>query len=522
MVYASEHKSTDDSSTSVPFTPKPHTVELGSKPEADSRTGARPAQEGAVPPATEQARDMASRIDALSAQHAVAPELRELARKLATELGAEHLSAPAGKPEGLPGSLTDQIRPVQEVAHDLVRRLKRATENSRPLREQLAGAIKTAGELDRRLTRLLDNDLSQPGLQTPSPGSPAGPFPMKGPAGDRVVGWVTPELSPATLKVAAPSHGQVHVPVLARFFPAHTVHARKSAAVVAGDHCQLQSMDHYHVHRLSLSLDPLLNPGSPGHAALQELLKDRSENGLTRFQERMQAIADTPEHRETQASVPVRDNPHTLVTSAQSVQRGDGSRTNVTTHYLVDEAELHIVELLARDRELARSLVAAVDEPESGAATRKFLRDAARSAGRTDDLALLDHCTGLRERDTSIYWLFGVNAVSGASGVLIGRDNELRTDMRVDRGGLSRSTLLADLGQIREQAAQVREGVAAGPQRSDLTRAATPGVPRAARVGPDWPQVRAVTRSPEDDIVRGTRRRDLGRGDTGRGGVGRG
>ncbi len=495
-----------------------------------------------------QVREVASQIDALSAQHVVPPELRRLAQKLARELGAwssdtsreepalsgaqkaartqgaGHLTKPAENPESRPGTLTDRIRPVQETAHDLVRQLTTATENSRPLRERLAGAIKAAGELDRGLTRLLDNDTSQPGPQTPSPGGPAETFAMEGPAGDRLVAWVKPQLFPATLEVAAPTHGQVHIPVLARFFPAHTVHARKSTAVVAGDHCRLQSEDHYHVHRLSLSLDPLLEPGSTGHTALQKLLKDRSGSGFTQFQQSMQAIADSAEHRETQASVPVRDDPHTLVTSSESVQRGDGSRTNVTTHYLVDEAELHIVELLARDRDLARSLVAAVDEPEPGAATRKFLRDAARSAGRTDDLALLDHCTGLREQDTSIYWLFGVDAVKGASAVMVGRDNELRTDMRVDRGSLNRSALLADLGHVRSQAEANRIGEA----RTDLREPVRlPGVPRLGRTSPNVPGGRAAARPPEGGVERGIgrgiRRRDIGRGDIGRGGgMGRG
>jgi hypothetical protein len=489
---------------------------LGTGVPKHSGTDAR-SEQGTVPPqVSRQARELVRQIDALSAQHVVPPELRRLARELATELGAQHLTELTENLERLPGTLTDQVRPVQEAAHDLARRLTTATENSPPLRGRLASAINAAGELDRGLIQLL-NDLPQPGLKTPSPGGPAETFAMKGPVGDRLVAWVTPQLFPATLVVAAPSHGQVHVPVLARFFPAHTVHARKSTAVVAGDHCRLQSVDHYHVHRLSLSLDPLLTPGSRGHAALQKLLTDRSASGFEQFQRSMQAIADSPEHRETRASVPIRDDPHTLVTSSESVQLGDGSRTNVTTHYLVDEAELQIVELLARDRDLARSLVAAVDEREPGAATRMFLRDAARSAGRTDDLALLDHCTGLRERGTSIYWLFGVDAVSGASAIMVGRDNELHADLRVDRGGLSRSALLTDLRQARSQAEAISESrtVLREPLRP-------PGAPRPGRTGPDSPGGRAAIRLRGAGIERGTgpgiRPRDIGRGDIGRGG----
>jgi hypothetical protein len=547
MAYEMRSEPGETRQVSVP-TPQPRRVQLGRDSEADALSA-----QGAVPPlvssrrasqrsayseeslqapvaareaipsrARWQAREVVKGIDALSAQQVGSPRLRRLARTLARELNAwsdaEHSTKPAENPERLAGTLTDQIRPVRQVAHDLVGQLTTARENSEPLREQLAGAIKAAGELDRELTRLLNNDPS-PGLATPSPGGPAETFAMEGPVGDRPVARVTPQLFPATLEVAAPSHGRAHVPVLARFFPAHTVHARRSTAVVAGDHCQLKSVDHYHVHRLSLSLDPLLKPGSAGHAALQKLLANRAESGFAQFRRSMQDIAYSPEHRETRASVPVREDPHTVATSSGSVQMGDGSHTSVTTHYLVDESELQIVELLARDRDLARSLVKAVDEPEPGAATRAFLRDAARSAGRTDDLALLDQCTGLRVQGTSIYWLFGVDAVSGASAVMVGKDNELRTGMRVDRGGLSRSTLLADLGRARSQAEANRNR----EDRTDLGGSfRLPGVSDRGRTSPDSPGGRAALRPPEGGLGRGSRRRDTGRGDTGRGGLGRG
>jgi len=406
---------------------------------------------------------------------------------------AERLTKPDENPEKLSGALTDQIRAVQENAHDLVRQLTTAAENSQRLRVRLAGAIEAARELDRGLTRLLDDHTSRPGPPAPPSPTPALSFAMEGPAGDRLVARVTPQLFPTTLEVAAPAHGRVHVPVLARFFPAHTVHARKSTAVVVGDHCQLKAKDHYHVHRLSLSLDPLLQPGSPGHAALQKLLKNRTESGFAQFQRTMREIADARERRETQASVPVRDDPHTLVTSSQTLEVGDESRTSVTTHYLADESVLQIVELLARDRGLARSLIAAVDEPSSGSATQKFLRDAARSAGHTDDLVLLDHCTGLRERDTSIYWLFGVDIVSRASTVMVGYGNELSRDMQVHHGALSRGTILAELGQVRRQAAQAREAPVLNPQRPGRVRANpgrgranVNGAPRPGGTRPGW------------------------------------
>jgi len=461
-----------------------------------------------------QAREVARGIDALLAHQVLSPEMRQVARWLARELeawpadtggeavldwiqgtarvpAAEPLTKPDENPGRLSGALTDQIRAVQENTHNLVRQLTTAMEHSEPSREQLAGAIKAARELDRGLARLVNDDTSRPGPQAPSPGGPVETFAMEGPAGDRLVARVTPQLFPTTLEVAAPAHGRVHVPVLARFFPAHTVHARKSTAVVVGDHCRLKAEDHYHIHRLSLSLDPLLQPGSPGHAALQKLLKNRTESGFAQFQRTMREIADARERRETQASVPVRDDPHTVVTSSRTLQVGDESRTSVTTHYLADESVLQIVELLARDRGLARSLIAAVDEPSSGSATQRFLRDAARSAGHTDDLVLLDHCAGLRERDTSIYWLFGVDVVSRASTVMVGYGNKSSRETQVHHGDLSRGTILADLATARKQAAQAREAPVMTPRRPNRVpadrawvRGNTSGAPRRGGSGP--------------------------------------
>ena len=254
-----------------------------------------------------------------------------------------------------------------------------------------------------------------------------------------------------TLQVAAPSHGSVHVTGLARFFPAHTVHVQRSTAVVAGDNCELRSRDHYHVHRVSVSLDPLLKQGSPGRAALHDLLEDHTPSGIARFQQTMRHLAGPTEHPDTQTSLPVQVRHNTWVTSATGVQYGDESRMNLNTHYLVEESELPIVELLAQDKDLVRSLLGAVDEPQAGPATEKFLRDALHSAGCVDDLALLDNSRDLSAQDTTIFGLFGVDIVHRASAATVGTGNQLRKDMQVHRAGVRTGTILADLDRIRQQ-----------------------------------------------------------------------
>ena len=122
---------------------------------------------------------------------------------------------------------------------------------------------------------------------------------------------------------------------------------------------------------------------------------------------------------------------------------------------MVEESELPIVDLLARNRSLVRSLAAAAGEIKRGGATQAFLRAALRSAGRADDLALLEHSSDLRSPDTLLFGLFGADIVDRASAVMVGSGNELRTGMTMDRGRLSAGTVLDDLDRIKGQAARI-------------------------------------------------------------------
>jgi hypothetical protein len=263
---------------------------------------------------------------------------------------------------------------------------------------------------------------------------------------------------PATLDVVSPSHGRVRVSGLAQFFPAHAVHARRSTAVVTGDNCELQSVDHYHVRRVTVSLDPLMERGSPGHIALQRLIEDPTDRGIARFQRSMGGIVRPVEQRQTQASVPVRLRHLTSVTSSEMVQQGSESRTDLVTHYMVEESELPIVDLLARDSGLVRSLAAAAtaDESTHGPATQQFLRRTARCAGHADDLTLLEHSSDLHTPDTLLLGLFGVDIADQASVVMVGSGNRLDQDMAVHRSRLSAGTVLDDIGRLREQTAPAR------------------------------------------------------------------
>ena len=117
-------------------------------------------------------------------------------------------------------------------------------------------------------------------------------FPLRGGPGGQVAAQVSPKPFPATVLVASPTHGEVSVTGLARWFPAHTVHAKDSGAVVDGNGCTLAATDHYHVRTVSVSFEPIMEPGSDGHDALCALLQNPTAKGVSAFQAAMSRMTE--------------------------------------------------------------------------------------------------------------------------------------------------------------------------------------------------------------------------------------
>jgi len=293
----------------------------------------------------------------------------------------------------------------------------------------------------------------------PRPGEPGTFDLVSGDADAKVLARVRPKPVPATLDIESPSHGQLRVTGLARLFPAHTVHAWHCDVVVDGDNCILESMDHYHVRSVSVSFEPLLEPGSDGHAALLRLLRDPGSRGVSEFQQAMRRLAEhsrqQQDQRGTTAGLPVGPAYLMLASGSKVVKLSDGSDVSVTTHYMVERSELPMCDLLAGDESLVSGFLDAVREPLQGHATHAFLRAALGSAGRAEDMALLDHSSGLHGPDTSVRGLFGMNAVNWASAVMVGTGDRLEPDMRVDRGRAIVGSGLADLGRLRALGAPI-------------------------------------------------------------------
>jgi hypothetical protein len=155
-------------------------------------------------------------------------------------------------------------------------------------------------------------------------------------------------------------------------------------------------VEHYHIRSVAISLDALTSPDSPAYAAFTELLKHPDRTKV--FQTAMSRLARPSEQHQTQASLPVAWTHLTVLDGVTGlVQQSDGSRTNVTARYVIEEVELPIIELLAVNEALVVTPVNAVLASDGGSVDRAFVPAALKAAGRTDDLALLSYCESCLE-----------------------------------------------------------------------------------------------------------------------------
>ena len=382
-------------------------------------------------------------------------EVRRATRKSPGPISLEHVeqlrkALDQLRPTGAPRQIKRRLQGAREVADDLSQDLTTAIESaSGKQRTELLAAATIVETLRGGMAEFA----AVPAAEVHRQRDAGRAFRLQEPGG-KLAAQISPRPFPATLQVVSPTHGQMSVTGLARFFPAHTVHAKDCGTVVDGNECTLTARDHYHVRSVRLSFGRLLKPGSPENSALKGLIKNPTGQGVHHFQQAMRRLTGVTEHRDTRADLPVRPAHLTLASGSSVVQQGDGSRLNVTNHYVIEQSELPVAELFAKDRSLVTDFADAIREPEPESAREKFSRAVLVSAGRVDDLALLDHSTELRGARTSVRGLFGVDSVKRASAVIVGTDNTLKTDMRLDREGLTLDGGLAGLDRIRDLAAQ--------------------------------------------------------------------
>jgi hypothetical protein len=253
----------------------------------------------------------------------------------------------------------------------------------------------------------------------------------------------------ARLDVASAAHEQVRAWGLASFVPAHDVRAHDATAVVAANDCTLRQVDHYHVRRVSLDMEPLRRDGPAGRALRDLVANPTDRDRQSAFLRQLERLGGpSPDPGPTTRGMAASPTARIRVNSADVVQRGDGSRLNANTHYHVRETVLPVAELLRGNRDLVESFAAALRPDAAPGQQAAVLRGLLSSAGAVDDLALLQHADGLPRADTSLLSLFGWTRVDRASAVMLGTGNRLETSMRLDRATLRPGTVVRDLDRL--------------------------------------------------------------------------
>jgi hypothetical protein len=235
----------------------------------------------------------------------------------------------------------------------------------------------------------------------------------------------------ANLQVATRTNGKIGTFGLGLMFPAHTVHARDSTAVVVGNNCELTQVEHVHVRQGEVGQDDALRSdrvkqivarAEPGQdnsavvddlrAALNDLVERPADNGPDRAERRVRADCVTSIHR------------------AESVQLGNDAMTRLDSRFVVERTTIPAGALLAESADLARRYVEiAADPADDPGALAAFLGDLVGAAQNADDDNVLGYADGLPKQQATLLGLFGLAAVNNATSIMVGTGNRLTTEL---------------------------------------------------------------------------------------------
>ncbi|HEX6357805.1 hypothetical protein [Actinophytocola sp.] len=252
--------------------------------------------------------------------------------------------------------------------------------------------------------------------------------------------------------VKSPPHARVRAVGLGKFMPANTVHVTSANAVVAGDRCKLIGVDHYHVHRATVNIEPLRRLSGAGREALARLMDDPTDSGAIRAFQNALGTRPTPRlDGDTQEKRRIAARHNVFVSHSSGVQTGSDSTMKVHTNYVVEETVIPLAELLAENARLVTRFAEAMRAPEAGDEMTAFCRLLLDAVDEVDELTRLAQATDITQvHDTTLCSFFGIAHVKAASAVLIGQDNRLTEKLEINLPGIGRRGLLADLADLRE------------------------------------------------------------------------
>lgn len=233
------------------------------------------------------------------------------------------------------------------------------------------------------------------------------------------------------LQVATHAHDEIGTRGLGLMFPAHTVHARDSTAVVVGDGCELTQTDHVHVRQAVVSDDDALRsrqvekvlaravPGEDNAAVARDLRET-----LTRLVEQPEGTGPSTAERRLRAGCTAE------IYDCESVQLGDDAMTRLDSHYVVERTVIPAGALIAGSDDLAGRYVDLVTGTDRDpGALAGFLCDLVGAAGNTTDDNILGYADGLPREPATLLGLFGMAVADRMSCIMIGTGNELHAEL---------------------------------------------------------------------------------------------
>ncbi|MEU4162499.1 hypothetical protein [Actinoplanes sp. NPDC026670] len=248
------------------------------------------------------------------------------------------------------------------------------------------------------------------------------------------------------LQVATHAHGGINTSGLGLMFPAHTVHARNSTAVVVGNNCELTQVDHVHIRQAVIADDDALR--SRQVARILEKAEPGKDNRrvVRALRAALARLAERPEEKgPVQASQRLRADCTAEIYDCESVQLGDDAMTRLDSHYVVERTVIPAGALLADSAELAARYVEVIagTDPDPGALAG-FLCDLVGAASNAEDDNILGYADGLPHQPATLLGLFGMSEVDGMTSIMIGTGNQLHAELDLTTARLNLADSLTD------------------------------------------------------------------------------
>jgi hypothetical protein len=314
-----------------------------------------------------------------------------------------------GQPTTRPGQPT--TRPGQPAARDADRMLLDVLED--PSREADPPKKPAAGRPAVRRFSPATVDGSGIDVET----RPSRAYPVRWPDASRET-RVRPEYhGVGVLRAAGPTRGRMRTRGLGLMFPPHTVHARDSASVLAGDICELAQVDHVHIRQAVVAPDDALRSGP-----VREILaRVRPGRDATDAVHELRGALAGPAAAGAPASRQPRADCRPSLHRARTIQLGDDTMTRLDPRYVVERTIVPAGALLAADEELARRYLAVVTgAPDDPGALAGFLGDLVGAAANAVADNVLGYADGLPDQRATVLGLFGMVTVDPATSVMIG------------------------------------------------------------------------------------------------------